>query len=63
MQFIPVALQRIAIGPDFGVLSSQSDIDPASAQNGTHGDQRDDNQCPEKRALCKCHETHFKCHG
>ncbi|GGT26520.1 hypothetical protein GCM10010207_27550 [Streptomyces atratus] len=63
VEVVPLPLQRVALPTEFGVLPAQSDVGLASPQDGTHSDQCYDNQCPEERALCKCHETHFKCHG
>ncbi|GGS26499.1 hypothetical protein GCM10010221_24710 [Streptomyces parvus] len=63
VEFVPLVEEGVALLAQLGVVPAELDVDRASAQNGTHGDQGYDNQRPEDRALCKCHETHFKCHG
>lgn len=63
VEFVPLVEEGVALLAQLGVVPAELDVDRASAQNGTHGDQGYDNQRPDERALCKCHETHFKCHG
>ncbi|GGP38655.1 hypothetical protein GCM10010231_07120 [Streptomyces sindenensis] len=63
VEFVPLVEEGVALLAQLGVVPAQLDVDRASTQNGTHGDQGYDHQRPDDRALCKCHETHFKCHG